>query len=191
MKTIVIVGVGALGSHAVQFLRNVDATLRVVDFDRVEQRNVMAQFHGKPSVGKAKVQSLQQVMNFLFARKVEVIPHKLVENNAKEVLGSADLVVDCLDNGDGRRVIQGFVRASKVPCLHGALAADGSFGSIIWDEQFVIDEATGTAKTCEDGEHLPFIVLVAAYLAQSAQGFLKYSRREAFNVFPGGVVKIG
>ncbi len=191
MKTIVIVGVGALGSHAVQFLRNVDATIRVIDFDRVEQRNVMAQFHGKPSVGKAKVQSLQQAMDFLFKRKVEVVPHKLVENNAKELLGSADLVVDCLDNGEGRRVIQGFVRATKVPCLHGALAADGTFGSVIWDEQFVIDDVSGTGKTCEDGEHLPFIVLVSALLAQTAQGFLKHGRQEAFNVFPAGIVKIG
>lgn len=191
MKTIVIVGVGALGSHTVQFLRNVDATIRVVDFDRVEQRNVMAQFHGKPSVGKPKVQSLQQAMDFLFKKKVEGIPHKLVENNAKEILGSADLVVDCLDNGAGRRVVQGFVRASKIPCLHGALAADGSFGSVLWDEQFVIDDESGNGKTCEDGEHLPFIVLVSAYLAQSAQGFLKHGRREAFNIFPGGVVKIG
>lgn len=191
MKTIVIVGVGALGSHVVQFLRNVDATLRVVDFDRVEQRNVMAQFHGKPNVGKAKVQSLQQAMNFLFARKVEVVPHKLVENNAKEILGSADLVVDCLDNGAGRRVIQGFVRASKVPCLHGALAADGTFGSVLWDEHFVIDDETGNGKTCEDGEHLPFIVMVSAYLAQSAQAFMKSGRKLGFNVHPGGVVKIG
>lgn len=191
MKTIVIVGVGALGSHAVQFLRNVEATIRVIDFDRVEQRNVMAQFHGKPSVGKPKVQSLTQAMDFLFKRKVEGVPHKLAENNAKELLGSADLVVDCLDNGAGRRVIQGYVRAQKIPCLHGALAADGSFGAVLWDEQFVIDDESGNGKTCEDGEHLPFIVLVAAYLAQTAQGFVKHGRREAFHVFPAGVVKIG
>jgi len=191
MKTIVIVGVGALGSHAVQFLRNVEATIRVVDFDRVEQRNVMAQFHGKPSVGKAKVQSLQQAMDFLFKRKVEAVPHKLVENNAKELLGSADLVIDCLDNGEGRRVIQSFVRKAKVPCLHGALAADGSFGSVLWDEHFVIDDVTGTGKTCEDGEHLPFIGMVAVLLAQAAQEFLLHGRQEGFNVFPGGLVKIG
>ena len=191
MKMIVIVGVGALGSHVVQFLRNVEANLRVVDFDRIEQRNVMSQFHGKPSVGKAKAQSLQQAMNFLFARKVEAVPHKLVENNAKEILGPADLVIDCLDNGAGRRVIQAFVRATSTPCLHGALAADGSFGLVLWDEQFVIDDETGTGKTCEDGEHLPFIVLVSAYLAYVAQGFMKTGRRAAFNVHPSGVVKIG
>ncbi len=191
MKTIVIVGVGALGSHVVQFLRNVDATIRVVDFDRVEQRNVMAQFHGKPSVGKAKVQSLQQAMNFLFARKIEAVPHKLVENNAKEILGSADLVIDCLDNGASRRVVQALVRSATIPCLHGALAADGSFGSALWDEHFVIDDVTGGGgKTCEDGEHLPFILKVSAELASSAQTFLKTGRKVGFNHHPGGSIKI-
>lgn len=190
MKTLVVVGVGALGSHAVMFLRNVEADIRVIDFDRVDQRNVMSQFHGKASVGKGKVQSLQQTMNFLYGRKINTVPHKLVENNAKELLGSADLVLDCLDNGAGRRVIQSFVRANKVPCLHGALAADGSFGSVLWDEHFVIDDESGTGKTCEDGEHLPFIVTVAAYLAGSAQTFLKKGRKVGFNVHPGGTLKI-
>lgn len=78
MKTIVVVGVGALGSHVVQALRNVEATLRVIDFDRVEQRNVASQFHGKPNVGKLKVQSLQQSMKFLFGRDIGIVSHKLV-----------------------------------------------------------------------------------------------------------------
>ena len=62
MTRMVVVGTGALGSHAVLFLRNVDATLRLIDFDRVEQRNTASQFHAKGSVGKLKVQSLQQSM---------------------------------------------------------------------------------------------------------------------------------
>lgn len=190
MKTIVVVGAGALGSHVTMFLRNVDATIRVVDFDRVEQRNVMSQFHGKPSVGKNKVQSLKQAMDFLFGRKIEIVSNKLVENNAKEILGGADLVIDCLDNGDGRRVIQAFVRKNDIPCLHGGLAANGAFGVSLWDEDFVIDDASGTAKTCEDGEHLPFIATVSTYIASSAQKFLLTGRKMGFNVHPTGVMKI-
>lgn len=190
MKTIVVVGAGALGSHVTMFLRNVEATIRVVDFDRVEQRNVMSQFHGKPSVGKNKVQSLKQAMDFLFGRKIEIVSNKLVENNAKEILGAADLVIDCLDNGDGRRVIQAFVRKNDIPCLHGGLAANGAFGVSLWDEHFVIDDVSGTAKTCEDGEHLPFIATVSTYIANSAQRFLKTGHKMGFNVHPTGVIKI-
>jgi molybdopterin/thiamine biosynthesis adenylyltransferase len=191
MKSIVVVGVGALGSHAVQFLRGAGASIRVVDFDRVEQRNVASQFHGKPSVGKAKVVALQQSMAFLFGTKIDAVPHKLVADNARELLGRADLVLDCLDNGASRRLVQATVRASGVACLHGALAGDGSFGRVVWDESFAIDdEAEAGAKTCEDGAHLPFIALTAAYLARAAQEFLARGERIGFHVSPAGAVRI-
>lgn len=185
-KLIVIVGVGALGSHVVQFLRSTAATLRVIDFDRVEQKNVLSQFHGKPSVGKAKVVALQQTMQFLFATKIETIPHKLVEDNAATLLGKADLVIDCLDNGEARRLVQAFVRRANVACVHGALAADGGFGRVVWDEHFVVDDATGDGATCEDGEHLPFIGIVSAYLARSAQEYMKSGRKVSLQIAPLG-----
>lgn len=188
-KTIIIVGVGALGSHVVQFLRN-EATIRVVDFDRVEQKNTLSQFHGKPNVGKSKVQAIQQTMQFLFGLKLEAIPHKLTADNAKQVLSKADLVIDCLDNGASRRVVQGFAREAKVPCLHGALAADGSFGRAIWDEEFVIDDEAGAgAATCEDGAHLPFIALTSACLAKTAQEFLQKGKKVGFSIHVGGAVR--
>ena len=123
MKTILIVGVGALGSHVVQFCRSLGVNIRIVDFDRVEQKNVLSQFHGKPSVGKLKTEAVKGTMAFLFGMKVEVIPHKLTKDNDDQLLGKADLIVDCLDNGAARRLVQGFARRSHTPCIHGAMAS--------------------------------------------------------------------
>ena len=163
MKTVVIVGVGALGSHVVQLLRSVEATVKVIDFDRVEQKNVLSQFHGKPHVGKGKVQSLAQTMQFLFGSKIATIPHKLTPENDDQLLSGADLIIDCLDNGEARRIVQGFARRYHTPCLHGALAADGGFGRVVWDEHFRIDDEAGAGvATCEGGEHLPFIAITSA-----------------------------
>jgi molybdopterin/thiamine biosynthesis adenylyltransferase len=175
MKTILVVGVGALGSHVVQLLRNTGATIRVIDFDRVEQKNVASQFHAKQSVGKSKVVGLQQTMQFLFGTKIEVIPHKLVAENVGELLGKADLVVDCLDNGASRRLVQAFVRAHGIACLHGALAID--------------DEPSEGAATCDDGDHLPFIATTAALLAQAAAAFLKTGEKFGFQIHPGGATR--
>ncbi len=191
MKRVTIVGVGALGSHAVQLLRNVDATLRVIDFDRVEMKNTQSQFHGKPGVGKSKVLALRESMQFLFGIKLEVNTNKLVTENAKELLGSSDLVIDCLDNGDGRRVIQAYVRDKGMPCLHGALAPDGQFGRVIWDEYFQIDDASGEGgATCENGEHLPFIAITSSFLAQAARTFLATGLKKGFSIYPGGVMNV-
>jgi len=189
MKIVTIVGVGALGSHLVPLLRNVGAQLRVVDFDRVEQKNTQSQFHAKSSVGKTKVLALQQAVQFFWGLKVETVPHKLVESNSKEVLGKSDLLIDCLDNGAARRVVQGFARANSIPCLHGALAANGGFGRVVWDENFVIDDESGTgAATCEDGAHLPFISITSSYLAHSAKEYLVHGRKIGFQVMPTGAI---
>jgi molybdopterin/thiamine biosynthesis adenylyltransferase len=162
----------------------------VVDFDRVEQKNVASQFHAKQSVGKSKVVGLQQTMQFLFGLKIEVVPHKLVAENANELLGKADLVVDCLDNGASRRLVQTFVRANSIACLHGALAADGTFGRVVWDEDFAIDDEPGEgAATCDDGDHLPFIATTAALLAQAAAAFIKTGDKFGFQIHPGGATR--
>jgi molybdopterin-synthase adenylyltransferase len=190
VKTIVVVGVGALGSHVVQLLRNVDATIRVIDFDRVEQKNVASQFHAKQSVGKSKVVGLQQTMQFLFGTKIETVPHKLVAENATQLLGSGDLVIDCLDNAASRRILQVFVRAHSAACLHGALAAEATFGRVVWDEDFTIDEEPGEgAPTCDDGDHLPFIATTAALIAQAAAGFIRTGKKVGFQIHPGGVTR--
>jgi molybdopterin/thiamine biosynthesis adenylyltransferase len=189
MKNVTVIGAGALGSHLILLLRN-EAVMKVIDYDRVEQKNVLAQFHGKPSVGKSKTQSLQQGMQFLFGVKLTTIPHRLTSENVKELLGGSDLVVDCLDNAESRIVVQEFVRKANIPCLHGAMAADGVFGRVVWDANFVIDsEGIAGAPTCENGEHLPFIGIVSALLARAAQEFLKTGKKIGYEFHPGGVIR--
>ncbi len=188
---IVIVGVGALGSHLVQFLRNEEAVITVVDHDRVESANVASQFHGKPSVGKMKSNALKQSMQFLYGARIDAKTNKVVENNVTQLLGEADLVIDCLDNGEGRRIVQAFVRERGIACLHGALAADGSFGRVVWSADFVIDDEDGAGDpTCEDGDFLPFIAITSAYLARAAQLYLREGRKVGFAISPAGVQRI-
>lgn len=186
---VVIVGVGALGSHLVQFLRNVRARVRVVDFDRVERKNVLSQFHAKSTAGKLKVAGLAQTMKFLYRIDIEAVPTKLTTDNVEVLLEDADLIIDCVDNIEARQLIKGFVAESGTPCLHGALAADGSFGRVAWDEGFEPDsEAEAGAPTCEGGEHLPFIALTASLLARAAQAYLETGRKVGFQIPPTGAV---
>ncbi len=190
MKTIVIVGVGALGSQAVLLMRNLDATIRVIDFDRVEAKNVQSQFHGKSAIGQPKVLALRGAMHLLFGVTLVTNSNKLVANNVKEMLGGTDLVIDCVDNGATRRLMQEFVRKNDIPCLHGAVDANGTFGRIIWDENFVIDDEDAVAApTCENGEHLPFLCIVSAHIAHAAKEFLTKGSRLAYQVSPGGTTR--
>jgi len=185
---ITIVGVGALGSHVVPLIRNLKAELVICDMDRIETKNTMSQFHGRPGQGKMKVEALKQAMSFMWGTKLTTVPHKLTSDNVEQVLSGAGLIVDCLDNGAARRLIQGYARKNQIPCLHGALAAEGAYGRVCWDESFVIDDEPGMgAPTCEDGAHLAFISIVSSYLASSIKDFLIGGLKVGYEISPRSV----
>ena len=188
---ITIVGAGALGSHVALLLRNMKQGLTICDFDRIEQKNVQAQFHGKQGLGKNKAQSLAQSLQGMFGVKTVSIPHRLTRDNVSTVLADSELVIDCTDNLEARQVIQQYCRTSGLPCLHGALSADGTFARVIWSDLFAPDSegATGEA-TCIDGEHLPFFVLVASYVALDAQRFLQTAKKWSLQITPAGVTRL-
>ncbi|MBI2569421.1 MAG: ThiF family adenylyltransferase [Candidatus Schekmanbacteria bacterium] len=188
---VVIVGVGALGSHLVLWARNWPARIKIVDYDRVEQKNLLAQFHTRMGLGKNKAQALQQAMQGMFGTRLEAVPHRLSEDNAEVLLGGGDLVVDCTDNAATRRVIQVSVRRLGLPCVHGALSADGGFARVVWDELFVVDEeGSEGAATCENGEALAFFALAAAHLAGAVQRFLATGERRSCQITPTTVTRI-
>lgn len=189
---ITLIGAGALGSHVLLFARNLPDPVEwtVVDFDRVERKNVLAQFHSKMVLGRNKAQALQQSLNGLFGVRITAVPHRLTSDNAEQLLGGSGLVVDCVDNSASRQLIQNTVRALGLPCLHGGVAADGSYARILWDERFTIDGGGEGQPTCEGGEHLPFLGLVAARMAQVIQRFVADGDRLSCHLNPAGFIAV-
>lgn len=187
---IVIVGVGALGSHVALLGRNWKPGLKLVDHDRVEMKNVLAQFHGKQGVGKNKAQGLAQGLLGFFGIRAEAVPHKITSDNADVLLRGSELVLDCTDNVEARRVITESTMRLGLPCLHGALSADGSFGRVVWAEHFRPDTETPGQATCEDGEFLPFFGQVGGVMAGAAQQFLRTGAKQSFQVLPGAVIRL-
>jgi len=187
---IVICGVGALGSTAVHFIRNLEVELRLIDFDRVESKNLAAQWFVKQSVGKPKADSIRlQLANF-YGHKAEALNVRLAANNTEQLLAGADLAVDCFDNADSRILLSEACRARGIPLLHGALAADGTFGMIRWEERFTPDRESAVGQaTCEGGEHLPMIGLIGATLARAIQDFVKDGARHDYLVSLSGVTR--
>lgn len=185
LKKITIVGVGALGSNLVPLLRNVEATLKVIDFDRVEHKNVRSQFHGKPHVGRLKVDAIKASTALMWGMKVEANGGRLGLVTAGAMLDGSDLVVDCLDNAESRLILWDYVTRKGIPCVHGALAADGGFGRVVWDPDFKVDsEDVPGQATCDEGDHLPFIACVSSYLSTSVAEWLRSGKKINYSVSP-------
>ena len=182
---IVFCGGGALGSHALFLARDLEHELAVIDFDRVETKNLASQWFVKQMIGKNKATSLKmQLLNF-YDVKLQDYTVKLTALNADAILGPADLIVECLDNAEGRRVVQNYVRSKHKSCVHAGLAANGEFGVVRWDKDFVIDEESAAGQaTCEGRGFLPLILRVSSALVASLEFFLADSCEVNWNVSP-------
>ena len=190
---VVLIGVGALGSNLVLCARSIEGLeWTIVDFDRVEFKNTQSQFHPVTSIGKSKVESMRRTMFGLFKHRIDGRPVKLTDQNVEQLLGGADLVVDCLDNAPARESLKAWTDRHDVPCLHGGVAEDGEFGIVRWDDNFAIDkESAAGQQTCEAGEHTPFMLLVSSAMAVALQEFAAdSSRRLNFNITPESVQRI-
>ena len=185
---IVFCGVGALGSTAAHFCRNLDATLCFIDFDRVESKNLQAQWFVKQSVGKNKADALRlQLANF-YGVKSQSFPRKLTRDNTAQLLADAALVVDCFDNIASRQLLSDHAAASGAPLIHAALAGDGTFGIVRWEQNFHADaEDEAGQATCEGGAHLPVIGLLGATIARAIQDFVTTGNRGDYMVSLSGV----
>src|SRR5206468_1313898 len=103
---IVFCGGGALGSHGLFLARDLEHELAVIDFDRVETKNLASQWFVKQMVGRNKATALKtQLLNFYDVR-LQDYTVKLTSLNAETILGPADLVVECFDNAESRRVVE-------------------------------------------------------------------------------------
>lgn len=186
---VVICGVGALGSAAAVLLRNVEAELAFVDFDRVESKNLSAQAFTKLALGKNKAEALRAQLANFWGRKSEAFSVRLTADNVDTLLAGATLVIDAFDNQASRLLLQSAARRLGVPLVHGALAADGTYGLVRWDERFVPDaEDTPGQATCDGGQHLPFIGAVAAALARAVQDNLQTGARRDAQVSLSGTI---
>jgi molybdopterin-synthase adenylyltransferase len=175
---LVFCGVGALGSTAAVLCRNLQASLRFIDFDRVESKNVLAQAFVKQSVGKNKAEALKaQLLNF-YGVKAEATGVRVTADNVATLTADASLLIDCFDNAASRALLSAHARAAGLPLVHAAISADGTFGLVRWDERFTPDaEDRAGQATCEGGDHLPIIGLLAAALARTVQDFLTLGTR--------------
>ena len=102
---VLIIGAGGLGSPLGLYLAAAGVgTIGIMDADTVSLSNLQRQImHGTSDIGRLKVESAREAMTEINPHvKVDIYPEFLTSENAKELLGSYDIIVDCTDNLDTR-----------------------------------------------------------------------------------------
>src|ERR1043166_6645375 len=98
---VIVIGAGGLGSPAAFYLAAAGiGTLGLIDPDRVELSNLQRQIlHSTSDIGIAKVESAKDKLSRLNPEvEIRLYPTRLEDDNAAEVLGGYDFIIDGSDN---------------------------------------------------------------------------------------------
>ncbi len=128
---VVVVGAGGLGSPVITYLACAGVgTVRIIDPDKVEITNLNRQFvHGVADIGRKKALSAGEfVARITDDVEVEVSSKRLDKANARELLGGADVVVDCVDSIATRLAVCEAALALDIPLIEGGV--DGFYGFV-------------------------------------------------------------
>ncbi|GAA3945877.1 molybdopterin-synthase adenylyltransferase MoeB [Allohahella marinimesophila] len=121
---VLVIGTGGLGSPVSLYLAAAGVgTLGLVDFDRVESSNLQRQVvHGTATLGMAKVESARRRLEDLNPDiRVNAYDCALTPDNAIDLVGDYDLVVDGTDNFATRYLLNDACVLLGRPLVYGAL----------------------------------------------------------------------
>ena len=121
---VTLVGLGGIGSPVLQYLAGAGVGhLRLNEGGAVELTNLQRQtIYTTRDLGHAKaVAARQWLANFDSALKVELVDRPLSRDNATDLLGGCDLVVDGTDNFATRLAVSDACVALGIPLLSAAV----------------------------------------------------------------------
>lgn len=140
--TITICGAGALGGNICESLARIAfGNLRLIDRDRIEERNLSNQPYHQSDIGALKAKILANDMYRAIGATIEPMIANLIDVNARKLLKGSDLVVDAFDNSESRKIVTDTCQKLKIPCLHAGLADD--YAEVIWDEHYTVPTIGG------------------------------------------------
>ena len=160
--SVLVIGAGGLGSPASMYLAAAGVgTIGLVDFDEVELSNLQRQLlHDTSDVGRPKVDSGKERLDDINPN-VEVVAHKtlLTSDNAFDILGDYDVIVDGTDNFPVRYLVNDATQMLGKPLVYGSIYQWEGQASVFLPGQeapcyrclFPEPPPPGTVPSCAEG----------------------------------------
>jgi len=162
---VLVVGAGGLGSPTLMYLAAAGVgTIGIVDDDVVEESNLQRQvIHGEPDIGRPKVRSaadsIRRLNHFVTVRTHE---SRLDADNAVDLFGQYDLVIDGTDNFATRYLVNDAAVLAGKPYVWGSIYRFEGQVSVFWDDApdgcgvnyrdvFPQPPPAGTVPSCAEG----------------------------------------
>ena len=135
---VVLIGAGGLGSPTALYLAAAGVgTMGIVDFDTVDLSNLHRQIiHGHANIGRSKVESARdQIADINPDVKVVAHTEALTSENAMEILGQYDIIVNGCDNFATRYLVNDAAYLLKKPLVDGSIFRFEGQATVFMPEQ--------------------------------------------------------
>jgi molybdopterin/thiamine biosynthesis adenylyltransferase/rhodanese-related sulfurtransferase/molybdopterin converting factor small subunit len=135
---VLTVGAGGLGSPLSLYLAAAGVgTIGIVDFDAVDLTNLQRQIvHGTSTLGRPKLESAEARLTDLNPNvRIEKHETRLTSQNALEILGEYDIVVDGTDNFPTRYLVNDACVLLEKPNVYGSIFRFEGQASLFYAKQ--------------------------------------------------------
>lgn len=177
---ITICGAGALGANITEnFARSGFGKLKVIDRDRIEERNLSTQPYYRSDVGAFKVKILANSLYRAIGVQIEAQTKQLTVVNVQQLLKGSALVIDAFDNSVARQTIKDYCAAANLPCLHVGLAGD--YAEVIWNEVYRVP-SNANDDVCDYPLARNLVMLTVAIACEVAVTFITTGEPRNFTV---------
>ena len=203
--SVLVNGAGGLGCSVLPLLARSGRRILLLDDDVVSSSNLQRQLLFRTSdVGRPKVEVAAERARELFPEaRVEAIRDRLTTENALELVGSVDLVVDGTDNFPTRFLVNDACVLQEKPLVHGGiLRFTGQILSVLPGQTgcyrclFEAPPPEGSVPSCAEAGVLGALCgSVASWMAESSLAILAGERPPAgllvYDAFTGSARRVG
>jgi molybdopterin/thiamine biosynthesis adenylyltransferase len=180
---VTVCGAGALGANITENLaRSGFGKLRIIDRDRIEERNLSTQPYYRSDVGAYKAKILSNALYRALGITVDGRAKELTSDNAAQLLTGSALVVDTFDNSIGRKAVKDYCEAANLPCLHVGLAAD--YAEVIWNQVYRVPSSAND-DVCNYPLARNLVMLTVAVACEAIVTFVANKQQQSFTITLG------
>ncbi|MGV8150782.1 MAG: HesA/MoeB/ThiF family protein [Candidatus Woesearchaeota archaeon] len=178
-KKIIIIGAGGLGCIVAELLSRMNINFTIVDDDIVDNTNLERQIlFNKEDLLKKKADVVKEKLKEF--SNIKTINKRLNEKNIKEIIGHADLIIDCTDNILARKTINEYCVKKDIAWIYSG--AVGEIGTIYLIKNNACFECINSDKdgetSCKIGVLNSIVAIIGAWTVNIAMQYLIEGKTE-------------
>jgi molybdopterin-synthase adenylyltransferase len=177
---VTICGAGDLGANLTENLARAGfGKLKVIDRDRIEERNLSTQPYYRSDIGAFKAKILANNLYRAIGTKIEAETKELTSANVVQLLKNSRLIVDVFDNSTSRQVVKDYADQTGTLCLHAGLSSD--YAEVIWNHVYRVPSDIND-DICDYPLARNLVMLTVAVASEAIATFIVTGEQRNFTI---------